>query len=830
MNQRLHLWIFFACIISGIIRLQAQDDNSYKRPPKEMEDLVLAKPTPTVSIDNKAGWMILMERSGFPTVAELAEPELRIAGLRIDPANFGPSRGTHIVNLQLKNIQTKELFEIKDLPKDLQAGNPQWSPDDSQFAFTNSTGTTIDLYRVNIAEKKAYKVNKTPLNMVLSGAGGGPRGGASGFDWLGNNQLMYRAVVNDLTKLPSKPLAPTGPNIHESKGKAAASATYEDLIRTPYDEMLFEFYATSQIMKNDFTSEVKVGTPAIYGRVNSSPDHNFLLVSMLKKPFSYLVPASGFPTTTAVLTMNGEMKKMLAENPSSESSPRGNDATSPYPRNFGWRDDKPATIYYVQALDKGIARSNAPYRDALYVTTPDDKEAPKELLKTKMRMRGVEWGDDQLALVNENSRVTRRLRVNTFNPTTGVLDSLFERSDNDEYSDIGSPVTVRNKYGEEVLYISPDHSQILLRSPGASKEGSMPFIQSYNVKEKKGRILWRCQAPFYETVTDVIDPEKMIFVTSRQSVTEVPNYFIRDMRKRSAIGTPITDFKNPYPQLSGMKKQKIFYKRADGINLTADLYLPVNYNKEKDGTLPVLIWAYPAEYKNAADAAQVRGSQYMFPRLGYSSPVYWVTQGYAVMENTEMPIVGEGTSEPNDSFVPQLYLNAHAAIQEVAKMGVGDSNRVAVGGHSYGAFMTANLLAHTKLFKAGLAQSGAYNRTLTPFGFQNEERTYWQDPELYYKMSPFSYADKIKTPLLLIHGEADDNSGTFPIQSERLFNAVKGHGGIVRLVYLPYEAHGYAGKENILHMIWEQNTWLDRYVKNAKGDPQGESGGKKAFE
>jgi len=276
----------------------------------------------------------------------------------------------------------------------------------------------------------------------------------------------------------------------------------------------------------------------------------------------------------------------------------------------------------------------------------------------------------------------------------------------------------------------------------------------------------------------------------------------------------LTTFTSPYSLLEGVSRQKITYKRDDGINLSGDLYLPTGYNPERDGTLPVLIWAYPIEYKSAADASQVRGSGNTFTRPYYGSPVLWVTQGYAVLDQAEMPVVGENGNEPNDNFIPQLYLNAHAAIQKLAAMGVGDSTRVAVGGHSYGAFMCVNLLAHTNLFKAGIARSGAYNRTLTPFGFQGEERTYWEAPDVYNNMSPFSHADKIKAPLLLIHGDSDNNSGTFPLQSERLFSAIKGLGGTVRYVSLPFESHGYSAKENILHMLWETDQWLEKYVKN----------------
>jgi dipeptidyl aminopeptidase/acylaminoacyl peptidase len=390
----------------------------------------------------------------------------------------------------------------------------------------------------------------------------------------------------------------------------------------------------------------------------------------------------------------------------------------------------------------------------------------------------------------------------------------------------------RNQFGHPALIILKN-GNLLLRSQGSSPQGDMPFVQQYDMKTKKGTIIWRCEAPYYENVVDVIDPEKNIFLTSRESPTDVPNYYLLTVvskkGKTTFNRTPITEFKNPYPQLEGVVKQKINYKREDGIDLTGDLYLPKGYNKDKDGLLPLIIWAYPREYKSAADAAQVRGSKYTFTRIGYGSPIFWITQGYAVLDNAEMPIVGEGNKEPNDNFIPQLYLNAHAAIQSVAKMGIADSNRVAVGGHSYGAFMTANLLAHTKLFKAGIARSGAYNRTLTPFGFQAEERTYWQAPEVYYNMSPFMFANKIKTPLLMIHGEMDNNSGTFPIQSERLYNAIKGHGGTVRFVLLPYESHGYAARENVLHMLWEQDQWLNKYVKNAdKNDPNA-SETKKAF-
>jgi dipeptidyl aminopeptidase/acylaminoacyl peptidase len=813
--------LFFSFLLTGFTAT-AQDDQGYKTPPKDIVDLVMAKPTPGVSIDEKGEWLLMLERSSFPTVEELAEPELRIAGLRINPNNFGPSRSNYSTGFQLKNIKTDQVLPVKGLPENLQAGFVQWNPSEKKIAFANTTNKDITIWIIDVASQTAKQLVNEPVNAVIG----------SPFIWADDNTIIYKSVVEGLDKQPAKPLAPSGPVIQESKGRMAASRTYQDLIKSPYDEALFGFYATTQLKKTatDGSSQSTIlGKPSIYGTWNLSPDKHFLLVRTINKPFSYLFPWSGFPHTIKVIdAVNGADVKILADNPSSEGQPIGFDDVQNFPRSFSWRNDEPSTVTFLQALDKGLGKSKAEFRDALMVTSAKGREMPTELFKTRKRFAGIIWGTKDMAIFYERMTADRKIRMNKLNPSTGAVDSLYERSSNDEYADIGSPVTVKNQFDEDVLFVNKN-GDLILESSGASTNGDMPLIQSWNIKTGKRKLLWQSEDGYYEYVVNFIDQEKLVFVTRRESPTETPNYYLRDLGKKKNGMTAITRFKNPYAQLDGIVKEKISYKRADGIDLTAELYLPKGYDVKKDGPLPVLIWAYPREYKSAADAAQVRGSKYTFTSISSGSPLFWVTQGYAVMNNAEMPIVGEGGKEPNDNFIPQLYLNAHAAIQAVAKRGVGDSNRVAVGGHSYGAFMTANLLAHTKLFKAGIARSGAYNRTLTPFGFQSEERTYWEAPEIYNNMSPFSFADKIKTPLLLIHGDADNNPGTFPIQTERLFNAIKGHGGTVRYVSLPYESHGYTGKENILHMLWEQNQWLETYVKNAAKNQPGTEQPKKTF-
>lgn len=804
MNQRL-ITLFACCyFIAAVTIAVAQEDVSYKLPPKDIADLLLAKPAPGVSIDSKGEWMALTEISLYPSVEELARPELRLAGLRINPNNYAPSRQNFINNIYFKNIATGKELSISGLPTPLFAGNVSWSPNDKKIAFTHTTGDRVDLYVVDVATQKATKANKSPLNVLMG----------SSFQWYDDNTLLYRTALQAATAAPPKPLMPQGPTIQENYGKAAPRPTFQDLIKSPYDEQLFAFYATSQLVKNTNGVEAKIGEPAIYSSVSVSPDKNYLMLRTLRKPFSYLVTAGGFPSKVVIADLSGKVVKTLAELPSSETAPSGRDNVQNVPRGFEWRDDEAATVVWSAPLDSGMIKKEMEFHDAVYALSAPFTGEPKTLFKTQMRYWGAMWGNNTLALVTEGLSGKQVMRTNRYNPSTGQLDKLVERNTTDAYSNPGTPVMEKNGFGRWVIKpINKGDKVLMNNTTGASPKGDLPYLATFDLATKQTETLWRCPEGSFEYVARVLDTDKLQLLTRRESEKDMPNYWVKNLKLRIA-DRQVTSFASPYPQLEGVSKQKVSYKRADGVDLTGDLYLPKGYDPQRDGPLPTLLWAYPAEYNSAADAAQVRGSEHRFTMLNWGSPVFYVTQGYAVLNNAEMPIVATSADKkPNDDFVAQLTMNAEAAINKLAEMGVGDKNRMAVGGHSYGAFMTANLLAHTNLFKAGIARSGAYNRTLTPFGFQNEDRTYWEAPEVYNGMSPFSYADKIKTPLLMIHGEADNNSGTFPIQSERLFNAIKGHGGTVKFVQLPHESHGYQGRENILHMLYEQNAWLEKYVK-----------------
>ncbi|MGD1105661.1 MAG: prolyl oligopeptidase family serine peptidase [Terracidiphilus sp.] len=821
--------------------LQAQQIAStelkYQLPPEVMVKLVDAPPTPAISLSPAQGAgprrILIQQSSSLPTIADLAEPEMRLAGLRFNPKVGAPSRTRYFVSLKLQSLpiagtgaKSPEVA-ITGLPAKLHVFSAEWSPDGQHIALVNAdTGAKtrpgapesvgLSLWIVDVARASAALVPGVRLNSVL----------ANPISWLNNRSLAVLTVPSNRGSLPVRSEIPTGPVVQENEGRATPAPTYEDLLKTPTDERTFEFYATSQIAEVMISGGAarKLGKPGVFASLESSPDGKYVFAKELHRPFSYTQPYERFPQRREVFNVATGDAKVLDDAPLIDNLPIDRDAVEPGPREFGWRDDQPATIYWVQAADGGDPKRDAAVRDRVYTQEAPFTEEAKPIADMALRFRGIAWGNDHLALITEGHWKDRKMMLVALDPTTGKLTQLYQGSMQDLYNDPGRPMLERNAQGRPVLHITPDHQGIYFSGQGASPKGDAPFVAimplntGENPTEKR---IWQSHAPFFEVASAVIESGAATEILARrESIEQSPNYFLTaplaDPLTSAASApskwTPITGFPNPYADLQMPSHQLLHYKRADGVDLSADLYLPAGYDKSK-GPLPTLMEAYPAEFKSRAAASQVTGSPFDFVRFGAGSPVFFTMTGYAVLANAAIPIIGEGSAEPNDTYTEQLVEGAQAAIDAGAATGAVDPKRVGVMGHSYGAFMTANLLAHSNLFRAGIARSGAYNRTLTPFGFQNEERTYWQAPEVYYKMSPFSYADKIKTPILLIHGEADNNTGTFPIQSERFYDALKGEGATVRFVLLPLEAHGYQGRESVLHMLWEMENWLDKYVK-----------------
>jgi dipeptidyl aminopeptidase/acylaminoacyl peptidase len=780
---------------------------SYKQPPKEIMDVLNSPAIPAVSVSPVRDRMALLEPLRYPPIAELAQPMLRLAGLRINPNTNGQHRQSYFVGLKLKNIADGKESTVS-LPAGAQIFSPQWSPDGKYIAAGNITPTGVELWIIDAATAKASKIKNVYVNTAFGG-----------FGWEDARTISATLVPAKRGAPPAyQNLTPNEPNIQETTGRGGAVQTFQDLLRSPNDEKLFEYYATSQLALIDIGGKVReIGAPGIIDNADFSPDGKYILASRIERPFSYLFPYFRFPRKVEVWDSSGKTVYTVANIPLQDALPIQGVQTGP--RSYGWIPTEPSTLIWAEALDGGDPRKKITPRDKLVTLAAPFSGTPAELAKLEQRYQGRIFGEkDGMMWFYDYDRDTQRRRIfmtDYRNPSN--VKMISDLNVNDRYNDIGNPVTKLLPNGSSVIRQNGD--DIFLTGAGASPEGDRPFFRRMNLKTLKTEEIFRSGAEDYETFLGMIDDNGTTFLTRRESIVEPPNVYVRQAgpcdpkTNCAAQNRRLTDFQDPSPQLRGIKKQLVKYKRADGVDLSFTLYTPPGY---KEGTrLPTVVWAYPLEFNSAATAGQVSGSTNRFTQIQGISHLFFLLQGYAVLDDATMPVVGDPETV-NDTFIKQIVDSAKAAIDKGVEMGVVDPDRVGVGGHSYGAFMTANLLAHSDLFRAGIARSGAYNRTLTPFGFQGERRNFWEATKLYTDISPFFYANKINEPILLIHGEADNNQGTFPIQSERLFAAISGNGGTARLVMLPLEAHGYSAKESVEHTLYEMTQWFDRYVKNAK--------------
>ena len=814
-------WIVLALGLTSILALYPQSTHAslaYQRPSPQLEALATAELAPRVLADSSGKVLLLLSQHRYPSIQDLSEPELRLAGVRVNPQKSIGSRVRYFHNIQLRylnasygnakannNRNAPATVPVTGLPVAAKIAYVTWSPDETKVAFTHTNAQGVALWMIDIATAEARSlVPESDLNAVL----GRP------FVWAADSQsLLVKRLPKARAKLIDTTQAvPTGPTVSDSFGAKAQNRTYQDLLKTPIDAFNFELLATStisRVMTNG--TQFDFLPAALYQSMQFSPNGVYLLISKVKRPFSYLVPYYRFAAETEIRNADGGIVTQLIDRPVEEVRPKGFMATTQEKRQFQWRADAPASVTWIQALDKGDPAIDVPYRDALFELSAPFTDGARKLIATQNRMRGIHWGNNDIAIAEDYWFNTRNTKSYRFAPSDPSLEPaiLFDRNYQDRYQDPGAWVKVRDERHQSVLALA--EGAALLFGEGYTELGQFPFVSTIDLDSGTTQDIYRSRyTDQVERFLAPIDQTGRRILVRIESPSAYPNYFIRDLQDNSL--TKITDFDNPFAALNDVSKRILNYSRADDLPLSGTLYLPAQYDPASDERLPLLLWAYPVEYKDANSAGQTTANANEFTYPYYGSPIFWVTQGFAVLDDAAFPIIGAGDSEPNDSFRSQLVANAKAAIDHLDGMGVIDPTRVAVGGHSYGAFMVANLLSHTDLFAAGIARSGAYNRTLTPFGFQREERSYWEAPEVYNNLSPFMHADKMRTPLLLIHGEADNNSGTYPMQSERYFNALKGLGGPARLVMLPKESHGYRAKESVLHMLWEQDQWLRKHV------------------
>ncbi len=783
------------------------DSPRYRSPPADVVKVVDAPPTPAIIVGPGGRQLVQAAYDPRPPIAVVAEPFLRLGGIRINPARAIRRQTSHYTELTLQRTDSGETTAVQ-LPKDALMYRPSWSPDGRALALTIAGARGLELWVVNAETGASRKLLEEPLTDVIGSA----------FTWLPDSRgLLVRLIPPRAPEPPAAPSVPTGPIVQDTSGRAATNRTYQDLLKTPHDADVFEYYATTQLALVTLDGELtRVGAPGIYSDARPSPDGRLVQVTRLTRPFSYVVPYWRFPEEVEVWDRGGALVRAISKRAAAEEVPIQGVPTGP--RRFAWQPLKPATLTWAEALDGGDPKREAEHRDKLVRLDMSQKSdaasaAPEEYLKVQHRLSSVMWLDsEEAAVVTEYDRdrrwITSRVHFLARAREPVVLD---DRSYHDSYANPGWPVQRRRPDGTWTVIV--DDGWVYLEGDGATPKGDRPFLDRLHLERgERERIVHSPEDAYHSFVAFAGDAGGAAntggrpLLMRRESPTAPPNFHVE--------GRPaplrLTEFPDPHPQLTGISKQLLKYKRADGVDLSATLYLPPGHKPGE--RLPVIIWAYPREYNDAGTAGQVRAAPNRFTRLGGSSPLMFLLRGYAVLDRTAMPVIGDPETM-NDTFVKQIVDAAKAAIDAADELGVIDRERVAVAGHSYGAFMTANLLAHSDLFRAGIARSGAYNRTLTPFGFQGERRTLWEATQTYVNLSPMMHADKINEPLLLIHGEADNNSGTFPLQSRRLFHALQGLGGTARLVVLPHESHGYRARESVLHVLAESFDWLDAHMK-----------------
>lgn len=798
------LAVSVVAVFSVAVMAPASGQEAYRLPPQEIVDIVDAPAAPWTTFSPDRRHLLLIHRESLPPVAELARPMERLAGLRLDAATNGRHGPRTAIGLSVINVETGEERAI-DLPEDIGLSNFDWSPDGRHAAFVVTSGNTLSLWVADVERARAREVISSGINAVFDPV-----------SWMPDSEtLLVNTVPANRGPMPQRPLVPAGPVIQEAGGYEAPVRTYQDLLTDSHDADLFAWMATSQlVLVNASRGRPRpVGDPDLIYSAAPAPGGEMILIGAMQQPFSYDVNWAGFADRTYVIDLDGNEVAEIARQPIADNVPIGGVVTGR--RSVGWQASHPSRVVWAEALDGGDPRVETDERDSLWaLTAPFDGE-PVEIARFEDRYYGTQYtSEGETGLAVEYDRDTRIIRrwVVDFAGDGAAPRLAEERNLQDSYADPGSPETIRNEFGRSVAAV--ENGYLYYTGNGATPEGNRPFLHRVSFDTFEAEELWRNSGENFERVIGLVESDGSVFLTSYEDPETPPNVRLHGGDEPRFI----TDFPNPHPQLNAISRELITYERADGVPLSATLYLPADY--EEGDTLPLLIWAYPLEYNNAETAGQVRGSPYEFTRVAGTSPRFLVTQGYALLENATMPVVGDDPETVNDTFIAQLVLSAEAAVEESVRRGFGDGERVAVAGHSYGAFMTAHLLAASDIFRTGIARSGAYNRTLTPFGFQSERRTFWAAPETYFELSPFMHADDINEPILLIHGQLDNNSGTYPMQSERMFAAVKGNAGTARLVMLPYESHGYSGRESVLHVLAESIDWLNTWVLPEE-DPTG---------
>ncbi len=781
----------------------------YQSAPDPIPRILSAPEKPWLIVSPSGDRLLSVQGGALPDISEVAITAVELAGLRLDPATNAPLRTWYADRAEIVSLENDSRIEF-ELPPTGRAYGFEWSPDGRHIAWILKEQGGIFLWLADAESGKSRRVCDRPLNPAT----------AEAYTWMPDSKSLLCPVQAAGRGAVPAEAAPTGPVIEENLGGKAPARTFSNLLQSPQDEALFEYYLSCDLWQIPVEGKPRViAENVLLQDYDVSPDNQWLLVESTHRPFSYSLPSYRFPLKSELINLESGEGRLVYDAPLAVDVPIAFGSVRTGPRRIAWRQDTPATLFWVEALDGGDASCDVSQRDRVMQQAAPFLEEAAELCRTKDRFAGIYWGDGERALLYESWYRDRRERVLRLNPSTGETELLHERQSDDAYTSPGRPITQSHPDGHWSLRFSEDGSSIFWKGRGASDAGIYPFLDQMDWATGEKTRIWQCRDPFYESVSRMLDSSGERLLINREANDQPENAYLLEKPTGEVPRSSedyhlrrVTDHKDPAPELAGITQEVVRYTRADGVELSATIYLPPGYDPERDGSLPFLLWVYPREFKSRESAGRVTASENIFSRPSATSVLFLLLRGYGIMANPTLPILGEDSAEPNDSYLTQLEDGARAAVELLVSRGLGDADRMAIAGHSYGAFTAANLVAHTTLFRTAICRSGAYNRTLTPFGFQGEERNLWEAGETYLKMSPFMEAQRIQVPLLLIHGMEDPNSGTYPMQSERFFEALKGLGAEVRLVRLPGEGHGYRARQSVEHVLWEMIRWCDLHL------------------
>lgn len=800
----------FVLLLVAALAMADEPANRWQQPDADIMKVLHAPQLPWVWTAPSGQTMLLADPIYYPELAEMAAPMHKLAGMRVNPRTNN-THGRHGgLNPRLVRIEDGQTIDL-DLPEHAELFGVDWTVDGERFALTVWDGEHMGLW-VGSVDGKVKRVKDVAVNRLMGTA----------VQWLPDQKNLLVLRIPERGAPPAAPATPLGPMITDASGAAAARSTYEarNLLQSAHDDALFEYYATSQpIVVDGKKAKVKrtLADPAVFYNVEPSPDGDYLLAEYLVGPWSHEVAWWRFAQEAEVWDEKGKHVATVASLPLADQVPAHGVPTGP--RNISWRATADHELFWYEALDGGDPVAEVDHRDRLMRLGAPFTGQADEVYRAEHRIRGKMWGEEGGTLMlAERERMRRWLYVWLLDVDQGTSRLWFDQDEADRYNSPGWPVARPLDNGQWVMRQEGD--AIYFRGSGATPDGDRPFLDLRSLTSGEAERLFRSPADRYEQFSSFAG-DNQHFIMRSESPTDVPNYYLGTFGEaieapegeavRAHTRRPITRFVDQAPELRQITKRIVRYQREDGVELNFTLCLPPGY-EEGDGPLPTVVYAYPLEYGRASSAGQVRGSAQRFLRFWGPTHMYFLLKGYAVLDNTAMPMVGDPETV-YDTFVEQLVADAEAAVAKAVDMGVADPERIGVIGHSHGGLMVANLLAHTDLFAAGIARSGSYNKTNQPFGFQSERRSLFEARDVYINVSPTFFAHQVNEPVLVIHGNDDSNPGTLTPQSEVFFEGVRGSGGTARLVLLPFEDHGYRARESVEHVIWEQLRWFDMYLK-----------------